>query len=1487
MLSRTFTLLMLSLLGTSGLWAQTRIIQDNDLEGGQTYTWSADTTYVLDGLVYLETGGVLNIEPGTVIQADGTPTTGDNTSALIITRDAQIFAEGTASEPIVFTVEGDDLSDPTDFTIDDRGLWGGLIILGDATIARTGGETGIEGIDAGEMRARYGGNEDGDNSGTLRYVSIRHGGTALTSNNEINGLTLGGVGSATTIEYIEVFANFDDGIEFFGGTVSVKFASVAFCGDDGIDYDFGYRGNGQFWFVIQEPTNIAGTGRCGEHDGASPDGEPPFAQPNIYNATYIGVGTNATVPGGDAADGNAFLVLMRDNAGGFYNNSIFLEGNGSAIAIEDRSNTTDGDAFARLQAGDLDYNDNFFFGFGAGSTASDLFIAVNDDEETVQGSSTTVANTLGAANTIANPNLGGISRTTDGGLDPRINAGSDALGGATPSDDGFFTPVTFYGAFGNSNLWLEGWTALDDYGYLGDLVTPISTTSDNCITITDNDLEAGQTYDWGNGNCYLLDGLVYLEEDGVLNIEAGTPVFFKGANNVTTGDNTSALIITRDAQIFAEGTADAPIIFTAEEDDLADPTDFTFEDRGAWGGLIILGDATIARTGGETGIEGIDAGELRARYGGTEDDDDSGVLRYVSIRHGGTALTSNNEINGLTLGGVGSGTEMDYIEIFANFDDGIEFFGGTVDVKHLSVAFCGDDAVDYDFGYRGRGQFWFALQEPAAFDGTGRCGEHDGASPDGEPPFAQPNIYNATYVGVGTNATPPAGDAADGNAFLVLMRDNAGGFYTNSVFVEGNGAAIAIEDRSNTTDGDAFARLQDGDLGYTDNYFFGFGNGNTASDIFIAVNDDEETVPTSSATVADILGNANTIANPGLAGISRTANGGLDPRINAGEDALGGGTPSDDDFFNPVTYRGAFGNSNLWLSGWTALDEYGYLGDLVTPTSTTSADCIAITDNDLQGGQTYTWGGGNCYLLDGLVYLEEDGELNIEAGTPIFFKGANNVTTGDNTSALIITRDAQIFADGTADEPIIFTAEDDDLSDPFDFTIDDAGAWGGLIILGDATIARTGGETGIEGIDAGENRARYGGSEDDDDSGRLRYVSIRHGGTALTSNNEINGLTLGGVGSGTEIDFVEVFANFDDGIEFFGGTVDVKHAAVAFCGDDGYDYDFGYRGRGQYWFSLQGVTLTGTGRAGEHDGASPDGESPFAQPTIFNATYIGIGENATSTGGGDAADQNAFAVLLRDNAGGFYNNSIFADFNGAAIAIEDRDNTTDGDAFARLQAGDLAFSDNIFFGFGAGDTPQDLFLAVNDDEEIIMSSSMTVADNFSGNNNIIADPILQELDDREMLDPRPSPAGPAASGAPAPADDFFDTVPYYGAFAPGNGSSNPSWLEGWSAIDEYGEIFNTTGVGSIERAGFVLDSPVPNPAREFTTIMVEMPSNAKVDMILFDVMGRPVQRVLTNEFLVAGEQQIRINTSNLAQGNYYVMLRAQGVSLVQKLIIAQ
>ena len=199
-------------------------------EGTGTRTLYSDTTYYLDGLVFVNEGQVL---------IKGKPGTGENASALIVARGGTINAVGTAQEPIIFTCEADDLTGSINTT--DRGLWGGLIVLGKGKLNSSPGETAVEGIPTSEPRGLYGGDDDGDNSGILKYISIRHGGSDIGEGNEINGLTLGGVGSGTTIEYIEVVANKDDGVEFFGGSPQLKNILVAYCGDDSFDYDEGFR----------------------------------------------------------------------------------------------------------------------------------------------------------------------------------------------------------------------------------------------------------------------------------------------------------------------------------------------------------------------------------------------------------------------------------------------------------------------------------------------------------------------------------------------------------------------------------------------------------------------------------------------------------------------------------------------------------------------------------------------------------------------------------------------------------------------------------------------------------------------------------------------------------------------------------------------------------------------------------------------------------------------------------------------------------------------------------------------------------------------------------------------------------------------------------------------------------------------------------------------------------------------------------------------
>ena len=209
-------------------------------------TWTTGKTYNLSGRIAVTAGNTLTIQPGVIIK--GEVGTGSNASALVIARGAKINAVGTATSPIIFTTTADEIipgqiASPN-LDPDITGLWGGVIVLGKAKGSFGGDvtEIQIEGIPASDINGLYGGTNDADNSGVIKYISIRHGGANIGEGNEINGLTLGAVGSGTVIENVEVVGSQDDGIEWFGGTVSVKNALVWNAGDDAFDTDQAWSG---------------------------------------------------------------------------------------------------------------------------------------------------------------------------------------------------------------------------------------------------------------------------------------------------------------------------------------------------------------------------------------------------------------------------------------------------------------------------------------------------------------------------------------------------------------------------------------------------------------------------------------------------------------------------------------------------------------------------------------------------------------------------------------------------------------------------------------------------------------------------------------------------------------------------------------------------------------------------------------------------------------------------------------------------------------------------------------------------------------------------------------------------------------------------------------------------------------------------------------------------------------------------------------------
>lgn len=408
----------------------------DDGSGTGTVTWLASKEYLIEGFVFVNDGQTLTIEAGTVIRAKSGQ--GENASALIVARGGKIIAEGTANKPIIFTSESDDLNGSVPLLA--KGLWGGLIILGNATTNSTSGEGFVEGIPLNEPRAVYGGNDDNDNSGVLRYVSIRHGGTNIGNGNEINGLTLAAVGSKTTIEYIEVVSNADDGFEFFGGTVNTRYLISAYCGDDAFDYDEGFRGYGQFWLAIQE----TGAGSLlGEHDGGSGSvNGQPYSIPFISNVTYVGRGSAA---------GKATLSFSR-SAGGIYVNSIFIN-QSSGVFIEYKQNYFD--CYDQFINGNLKLENNLFFSIASNDTA--LVMGFTGDDPGVNRRNTWTEYFSQAGNQFFDAGLS----VNNNMLHAIPNVSTQGTLSAFPSS--WFINVNYKGAFNTTN-WTLNWSLVGQSG---------------------------------------------------------------------------------------------------------------------------------------------------------------------------------------------------------------------------------------------------------------------------------------------------------------------------------------------------------------------------------------------------------------------------------------------------------------------------------------------------------------------------------------------------------------------------------------------------------------------------------------------------------------------------------------------------------------------------------------------------------------------------------------------------------------------------------------------------------------------------------------------------------------------------------------------------------------------------------------------------------------------------------------------------------------
>jgi len=449
---------------------------------------------------------------------------------------------------------------------------------------------------------------------------------------------------------------------------------------------------------------------------------------------------------------------------------------------------------------------------------------------------------------------------------------------------------------------------------------------------------------WTADNVYHLKAIIYVEPGASLTIQPGT---------VIRGNTESALVVAKGAQIFAMGTKNRPIIMTSEEDDLVTWRASCEE----WGNLTIMGDAMIAYSMGGTdphsgqpdglataqmeGLVAADENDTLPLYGGANDDDDSGVVQYVSLRYGGHVISIANELNGMSLGGVGRGTDMEYIEIMNNVDDGIEIWGGTLNIKHVSIWNIGDDSFDLDQGYRGKAQFGLIVQGYCGDNKQGsgigdNCLEMDGAEDAAAQPYGAASIYNFTVIG-----QPWDGDQG------TEWRDNMRAQFGNCVFMDVGGTMI--KDGTDGGDGGGYGSagvptlaelfatsvdvLPTNEVGADPNVLYpNFTSGNWCQftdTVFYALaeTDSLETFGVLAEGSGNVVSEVSPIVEivrdePILVGDKVMALvTSLNPRA-AGDAVISAGMAPDDGFFTPVAYKGAFGDQN-WLVGWTAAYAYG------------------------------------------------------------------------------------------------------------------------------------------------------------------------------------------------------------------------------------------------------------------------------------------------------------------------------------------------------------------------------------------------------------------------------------------------------------------------------------------------------------------------------------------------------------------------------------
>ncbi|WP_394201479.1 hypothetical protein [Shewanella waksmanii] len=807
----------------------------------------------------------------------GTKIIGGSDSYLVISRDSMIHAEGSQTQPIVFTSKESAIGQAGE-----AGQWGGLVLLGNAPVNTC---PDLSACDAAfEVGSHnYGGDDAEDSSGVLKYVRVEFGGFKINDTQEMNGISFGAVGSGTVVDHIQVHLNNDDGVEFWGGNVSISNVVLTENFDDSLDWTNGWQGTAQHVYIRQADN---GSNRGIEADSNSDANASPQSMPVLANFTIeVADGENA---GGDDAEG----ILFRKGTGAHAYNMLVKGGvdSGECLEINDDNTVISAqDAALTMKNSLIDCVEPF----------KD---AKPDAEE-----GRTLALDVEAWFLGQDGNLAGASDLN--GYMP--NASSVALtGGAADLSnmDSRLVDAQYIGAFDGSNDWTTGWTTAihsDSTPPVTSLPTltscPVGTSAEtvvagiyknadiNLVCTLEGNVTSNITLLAGENVMYKIDGGAVVvggdnSDSATLGIQAGAQLF--------ATDN-SYIAVSRGSKIMAVGNAQHPIVMTSEQDVIMGADG----ERGQWGGLVLLGNGLTNKCDDANSCDvAFEVGDFP--YGGNDNTDSSGQLSYVVVKYAGFKVNDTQEMNGISFAAVGSGTQVDHIQVHANGDDGVEFWGGAVNLKYVYLTENFDDSLDWTNGWQGKAQFVYITHE----DGSANRGiEADSHKGTGDTPVSKPTLSNVTIL-PGMDIENASGDKGEG----ILLRVATAGSLHN-VLVQGRKGATSDTESGECleldgTYADLVDNVNNAELVMTHSII-------DCNEPFKYSSDNSETADAVNVETWFLGQSGNSTAAVSLT-----------DGMPAGTDTVLLGTGTDmstsDSFFESTDYIGAFDGQTDWRQGW-------------------------------------------------------------------------------------------------------------------------------------------------------------------------------------------------------------------------------------------------------------------------------------------------------------------------------------------------------------------------------------------------------------------------------------------------------------------------------------------------------------------------------------------------------------------------------------------